>query len=115
MNPDDSFDGNTAQSRMIVEKIAQQVIDVYGKPPSDAQPHPMVKWLVGAIAAFGSASLIGLGFWLVSSVSTMRETLARMDERQVMSTSVLADRFQAIDDRLARLEGLNRQDDGGSR
>ncbi len=101
---DDSFDGNSAQNRMIVEKIAQQVIDVYGAPPRDNPAPPMVKWLVGAIAAFGSASLIGLGFWLVSSVSTMRETLARMDERQVLTSSMLADRFQAIDERLGRLE-----------
>ncbi len=107
------FDGNAAQTRSIVEKVAQQMMDAYGAPPREPPVPPMVKWLVGAIAAFGSAALIGLGFWLVSSVSTMRETLARMDERQVLTSSVLADRFQAIDERLARLENSGKE--GGAR
>ncbi len=90
--------GDNAQVRRLLEQLRES----YAAPKPEVPP--VVKWLVGAIAAFGSASLIGLGFWLVSSVSTMRETLARMDERQVLSATTLADRFQAIDSRLARLE-----------
>ena len=89
---------------MIEDSIAKAML--YRIREKTVQPEipPLVKWLVGAIAAFGTASLIGLGFWLVSSVSTMRETLARMDERQVMSSQALAERFQAIDTRFVRLE-----------
>lgn len=96
--PDSLGDG--AQVRRIIEQVAASYEDKH----LTAEVPPMVKWLVGAIAAFGTASLIGLGFWLVSSVSTMRETLARMDERQVISSQALADRFRTIDERLGRLE-----------
>ena len=105
------FDGNAAQRDLIEESIAKSMlyrIRERGVAVSNESP-PMVKWLVGAIAGLGAASMIGMGFWLVSSVSNMRETLARMDERQSMSSAMLATRFQAIDDRLARLEGLNTQ------
>lgn len=106
VNHDESlFDGNASQRDLIEESIAKSMLyRIREKGTGPSESPPMVKWLVGAIAAFGSASLIGLGFWLVSSVSTMRETLARMDERQIMTSSMLADRFQAIDERLGRLE-----------
>ena len=99
------FDGNTTQRALIEDGIAKAMLyRIKDKVPPPAEAPPLVKWLVGAIAALGGAAMIGLGFWLVSSVSTMRETLARMDERQVMTSAMLADRFQAIDSRLARLE-----------
>jgi hypothetical protein len=75
-----------------------------GNAPPEAPP--LVKWLVGAIASLGALSMIGMAFWLVSSVSTMRETLARMDERQISTTASLADRFQTIDKRFDALEGV---------
>lgn len=98
------FDGNVSQRAIIEEGIAEAMLYRIKEKQSPPEVHPLVKWLIGAIAALGSAAMIGLGFWLVSSVSTMRETLARMDERQVLSSAMLADRFQAIDQRLARLE-----------
>lgn len=93
--------GDAAQIRKILEQFRE--IDEEAKvkePPL----HPLIKWFLGAIGALGSAAIIGLGLWLVSSVSNMRETLARIDERQVMNAQNIADRFQAIDGRLARLE-----------
>ncbi len=104
MQEEGPFDGNSDQRRMIEDSVAKSMLYRIREHTVPPEIPPMVKWLVGAIAAFGTASLIGLGFWLVSSVSTMRETLARMDERQVLTSSVLADRFQAIDERLGRLE-----------
>ena len=85
--------GNEAQMRVWFEQVAEAAVETTvlrmraqqldgPTAAKHAEAPPIVKWLVGAIAAFGSAALIGLGFWLVTSVSSMRETLARMDERQ---------------------------------
>jgi hypothetical protein len=100
-------DGNAEQTRIIAEKIAQQMMDIYGPPPRHPEPPlpPFVRWFSIAVGGFGSAALIGLGFWLVTSVSSMSNTLARMDERQIASSASLADRFEKIDERLNRLEG----------
>jgi hypothetical protein len=105
-------EGDAAQTRIIVEQALDAAVTRLmpgaAKVPTRAPPEapPLVKWLVGAIASLGALSMIGMAFWLVSSVSTMRETLARMDERQISSASSLADRFQTIDERLGRLEGM---------
>jgi hypothetical protein len=49
--------------------------------PQEVAVPPLIKWLVGSIATLGASALIGLGIWVVTSISTMSETLARMDER----------------------------------
>jgi hypothetical protein len=100
-------DGNSEQTRMIAEKIAQQMLDIYGAPPrqNEVAVPAFVKWFSVAIGGLGSTALIGLGIWLVTSVSTMSNTLARMDERQIISAQNLAERFDKIDERLSRLEG----------
>lgn len=45
-------------------------------------PSPL-KWAGGIIAALFTAGTATLAFWLVSTVSEMQVTLARMDERMV--------------------------------
>ncbi len=99
------FDGNAEQRRMIEDSVAKSMLYRI----RDTRPHqempPFVKWFSVAVGALGSAALVGLGIWLVTSVSTMSNTLARMDERQIASAASLADRFERIDERLARLEG----------
>jgi hypothetical protein len=101
----DRSEGDAAQTRVIVEQALDAAVTRFmPKPVKPAESPPLVKWLVGAIASLGSLAMIGMAFWLVSSVSTMRETLARMDERQISAAVNLADRFQAIDERLQRLE-----------
>lgn len=106
--------GNEAQARVMLDNVAQAAaataILKYRAEQLDAPREtpvpPLVKWLVGAIGGLGSAALIGLGIWLVSSVSTMRETLARMDERQVSATATQDGRFEEINRRLTRLEQI---------
>lgn len=98
--------GDAAQTRLIAQQVARAVlIEFEAEHPRPKEPaiHPIVKWLVGAIGAFGSAALIGLGFWLVSSVSEMQVTLARMDER--MTTGAVKDgRFEDLDRRVTKNE-----------
>jgi hypothetical protein len=80
--------GNEAQMRIMLDHVAEaaatsialklkaQQLGEHASPVTGFN-----KWFATAIAGLGSAALIGLGIWLVSSVSTMSETLARMDER----------------------------------
>jgi hypothetical protein len=68
--------GEAAATNAILKYKAQQLSE-----PRETPLPPIIKWLVGAIAGLGSTALIGLGIWLVTSVGTMSETLARMDER----------------------------------
>lgn len=71
--------------------------------PKEAAVPPVVKWLVGAIAGFGSAALIGLGFWLVSSVSALLVTTARIDERMA-SGSIKDARVDDLERRVTKNE-----------
>jgi hypothetical protein len=60
---------------------ARSALTAKALAPKEAEVPPLIKWLVGAVATLGATALIGLGIWLVTSVSQMSETLARMDER----------------------------------
>lgn len=109
---DDSDLGNTVQSRVMATQIARAAIAEYVlEHPESARPaaelHPLVKWLVGAIAAFGSAALIGLGFWIVTSISTMQQTLTRLDER-IQNGAVRDGRYEDLDRRVTTLEGYHK-------
>lgn len=101
--------GDSAQTRLIAEQVAEAVIMKYESEhprTTEATVPPLIKWLVGAIAGFGAAAIIGLGFWLVSSVSEMQVTLARMDERMTTG-SVKDNRFEEIERRVVRLEAYH--------
>ena len=105
--------GNDAQVRVVAEQVADAAITrfaslyperMHDQTPKEAPIPPLIKWLVGAIAGLGSTALIGLGVWLVTSVSSMQETLARMDERQISQTDSQDSRFAEINRRITRLE-----------
>ncbi len=92
--------GDVAQLR----RIAEQLAPIYADRPITPELPPFVKWFSVAVGALGSAALVGLGIWLVTSVSTMSTTLARMDERQIANAASLGERFEKIDERLSKLE-----------
>lgn len=104
--------GEAAQLRAILGQVSEAAVlkitaehpELFNRPV--AETPPLIKWLVGAVAAFGSAALIGLGIWLVSTVSAMQVTLARMDERMV-SGSVKDSRVDQIERRVTALELVN--------
>lgn len=104
-------DGNSEQIRHVAEAVAKATIAEYGRlhpdAPKEAPVPPLVKWLVGAIAAFGSAALIGLGFWLVTSVSNMRETLAVINERMMGQDTAQVARDEEQDRRIRGLEAYH--------
>lgn len=70
-------------------------------------PAPL-KWAGGIIAALFTAGIATLAIWLVTSVSEMQVTLARMDER--MASGVVKDaRYDDMDRRVSNLERYHRQ------
>ncbi|MCW1431410.1 hypothetical protein [Novosphingobium sp. JCM 18896] len=106
--------GDAAQTRLIVEQVveasfvtlADRMAERFQPAAKEPPIHPLVKWLVGAIAGLGAAAIIGIGFWLVSSVSGMQQTLARMDERMV-SGAVKDGRVDELDRRVTKLEAYH--------
>ena len=98
--------GDAAQKRAIIEQVAEVVIAKYASEyprQQEATVPPLIRWFVGAVAAFGSLAIAGLGFWIVTSVSALLVTTARIDER--MSSGGIKDgRVEDIDRRVTKLE-----------
>lgn len=106
--------GDAAQLRMIADQIGESAAEIaiskfVAQHPELRQasvtaeiPSPL-KWAGAIIAALFTAGTATLAFWLVSSVSEMQVTLARMDERMVSGTIKDA-RFDDLDRRVGTLE-----------
>lgn len=95
---------NDAQARSALTARALET-------PKEVPLPPFVKWFSVAIATLGSTALIGLGIWLVTSVSTMSETLARMDERMKGNDTSVQSELNELRRRVTAVE-LYHQDDG---
>ena len=98
--------GNEAQVRMIAEQVAEAAVsNVLLNHPElrMAEIPPPLKWAGAIVAALFAAGTSTLVFWLVTSVSEMQVTLARMDERMA-SGSVKDSRFTEIERRVSNLE-----------
>lgn len=93
-----------AASKTALALKAQQLSE-----PKETPVPPLIKWLVGAIGAFGSTAIIGLGIWLVTSVSTMSNTLARMDERMKGQDTTQINRDAEQDRRIGTLETYHKE------
>lgn len=103
--------GDAVQTRMIAEQVAEAVILKYEQDhprPVEAAVPPLIKWMVGAAAALGLAAVVGGGTWLVSSMSQVQITLARMDERMTTG-SVKDSRFDEHERRIVKLESYHSQ------
>lgn len=106
-------DGNDAQTRVIAQQVAKTAItEFYAEHPElrqrPVEVPPLVKWVVGTVAALGLAAMIGGGTWLVSTVNEMQVTLARMDERMASGT-VKDARFDDLERRVTNLEAEGRK------
>lgn len=105
--------GNLAQIRLIAEQIAEAVIVKYAtehpSPPPKPEIPPSLKLAGAVITAFLTAAVIGIGFWIVTTLSEMQVTVARIDERQQSSSGDTTGKFQEIDRRISNLESFHRQ------
>jgi hypothetical protein len=106
-------DGNAAQVRAITDQVAQaaatEAIAAFLKVhPELATPKteiPAALKLAGSIVAALLTLAVGsTAVWIISSVSQMQVTLARMDERQQGQTGSLDARFVNLEGRVTKLE-----------
>jgi len=104
--------GDAAQKRLIIEQVAEAVIlKVQGEglrrepslSPEEKMPAPL-KWAGAIIAGIMTVGCAGLLFWMITSISQMQLTLARMDERQSSNTTNWEAKFRSLDERMGRLE-----------
>lgn len=106
--------GNATQARLIADQVADAAITRFHQmhPPPPPAPErqelpPTVKWMAAAIGALGTAALIGMCLWVVSTLSTLQQTVTRIDERQQITATDRGEmkvRLDRIEERLARLE-----------
>lgn len=105
--------GNAAQVRIIADQVGEAAADAAIKrfiqtyPPLPAEtpkvdmPAPL-KWAAGIIGVLMTTGIAALCFWVVSSLSDLQITVARIDERQQQDTTV--QRLDKIEERLSSLE-----------
>ncbi len=98
--------GDSAQTRLIAEQVAEAVIVKYDaahpRPKEPEIPGPL-KWAAGIIAAVFAAGITAGVFWIVTSISEMQVTLARMDERMA-SGSIKDGRVDELERRVTAIE-----------
>lgn len=105
MTPERSM-ADTEQVRAIIEQVSETLFYKFEREhpvkTEAAIPSPL-KWAGAIIAGLFTAGTATLAFWLVSSVSDMQVTLARMDER--MASGMVKDaRFEDLERRVIVLE-----------
>lgn len=97
--------GNAAQTRLIAEQLIEATIVRLGVASSVKAEIPApLKWAGAIVAALFTVGAGGMVFWLVSSVSEMQVTLARMDERMGSSSNISEARLNAHEIRINSLE-----------
>lgn len=99
--------GNTAQTRVIAEQVADTAITRFAAEHPELRrveiPAPL-KWAGAIIAALFTMGIGAMAVWLVSTVNTMQVTLARMDERMVSQDRSQGSQFDELNRRVTRLE-----------
>ena len=107
--------GDAAQIRMIVEQVVEATIikiktetPVAPAPREHTELPPPLKWAATIIAGLFTAGIATLAFWIVSTLSEMQVTVARIDERQQLQAGDIDGKFQEHDRRITTLEGFHR-------
>lgn len=107
-------DGNQAAVRAVAEQVgaaaAKEAIEQFVSQhpelnrPIQAEIPVTLKWAGGIAAAVMTLLMGSACIWLVTTVSEVQVTLARMDERMKAEGPTRETRFATIEARLARLE-----------
>lgn len=105
----DSSPADTEQTRLAVEKVIKAMRLQYEGQFSptgsaEAKVPPPLKWAGAIIGGIMTVGCAGLLFWMITSISQMQLTLARMDERQSSNTTNWEAKFRSLDERMGRLE-----------
>ena len=107
---------DSAQTRMIAEAVAEAtILKVVQEHPElntkSADIPPPLKWAGGILAALFTAGITGLAFWIVTTLSDVQVTVARMEERMALQDSTQDGRFTEIERRVIQLEAYHRSGD----
>lgn len=108
--------GNMAQMRKVAEQVADAAYEKFAKEHPEVRrgtvvseiPAPL-KWAAAIFSAIISVAATGGLIWLVTSVSEMSVTLARLDERMVAYTESQNNRIDELERRTGQLERYHRE------
>ena len=104
---------------MIAEQLAEAFIKRFDRehppaPPESRVPAPL-KWAAGIISSLASLGVGGMCIWGVTTLSSLQQTVTRIDERQQLSGDRSDDRFGELDRRIGQLEAMHRRESGDQR
>lgn len=105
--------GNETQARMIADQVAEATILKYEQTyprhnPGTDIPAPL-KWASGIVAALMTAALMGMSFWIVTTLSNLQQTVTRIDERQKLTGGSTDHSIDQLDRRVTALELLHQR------
>ncbi len=103
--------GDAAQTRLIIEQAIEATVlklAVDRAPSEKPEVPPPLRWAAVIIAGLFTTGIATLAFWIVSTLSEMQVTVARIDERQQLQAGDIDGKFQAIEQRVTRLESYHR-------
>lgn len=113
--PDESL-GDHVMKRQILDTTAEAAITKVLMDHPELRtaeiPAPL-KWAGVIVASLFTMGVGAMAVWLVTSVSSMQVTLARMDERTASQTEKWSDELKEIKDRLSRLEAAQQNEGRG--
>jgi hypothetical protein len=100
--------GNDVQMRIVADQVAEAAVEKYAlmhpaAAPKVDVPAPL-KWAAGIVSAIMSACVVGMCVWGVTTLSSLQQTVTRIDERQQVTGAASADRLRSMEERLSRLE-----------
>ena len=110
--------GDAAQIRAIADQVGESAAEIaisqfVSQHPELRQasvtaeiPSPL-KWAGMIVTGLFTTGTAALAFWLVSTVSSMQVTLARMDERLAGQNTSQENRVTEIERRVVKLEATN--------
>lgn len=107
--------GNEVQARAMADQVADAAVakfaQTYGQPAEQAKMEipPALKLAAGVITAVITAAVVGMCFWMVTTLSDLQQTVTRIDERQQLTGSSTGQRLDKIEERLMRLEQTKRE------
>lgn len=104
---------NTEQVRIMADAVAKAAVLEFARqhPELNKQPLPaLFKWIAGITAVVLSSMLIGYFTWLTTGVTNMRDTLTRMEAREMGKNENLDLRLMEFERRIDVLESYHAVD-----
>ncbi len=96
--------GDEAQIRGILEQaIAATIIKLRETERPKVEIPPMLKWAAAILTALMTAGVIGLAFWIVSTLSEVQLSVREVNT-QLSTKGAIEQRFSELDRRVTTLE-----------